>query len=167
MSAIPSLTIRPLTAADLSQTLPMLLDMGFVEDERALEARFPLLCAHPDWVLLGAFDGDTLLGYAAAQDYGPHLRSGDSHRTAKLHDLYTAPPSRRRGVGRALMTAMEAWARARGLRSLFWYANLREATPAYMGMGYAPGEEVQEGYRFFEIDFGEANTRIPHPERGS
>lgn len=160
-------TIRPLRPADFSQALPMLLDMSFVDDETALEERFPSFCTHPDWALLGAFDGDTLLGYAAAQDYGPHIRSGDSHRTAKLHDLYTAPEHRRRGVGRSLMTGMEAWGKARGLRYLFWYANLREATPAYVGMGYTAGEEVQEGYRFFEIDFGEANTRIPHPERGS
>lgn len=63
------------------------------------------------------------------------------------------------------MQATEAWAQARGLRYLYWYANIREATPAYAGMGYTPGEEVQEGYRYFEIDYGEANTRIPAPER--
>ena len=145
----------------------MLIDMGFVEDETALAARFPACCQHPDWAMLGAFEGATLLGYAAVQDYGPHIRSGDSHRTAKLHDLYTAPDAQRRGVGRELMQAVEAWGKARGLRYVFWYANLREATPAYTGMGYTAGEEVQEGYRFFEIDFGEASTRIPHPERGS
>jgi hypothetical protein len=61
---------------------------------------------------------------------------------------------------------MEAWAKARGLRYLYWYANLREAAPAYIGMGYTAGDEVQEGFRFFEIDFGEGNTRMPHPERG-
>jgi GNAT superfamily N-acetyltransferase len=160
-------TIRALRPADFAQALPMLLDMQFVDDETRLANRFPGLCVHPDWGLLGAFDGETLLGYAAAQDYGTDLRSGDDHRTAKLHDLYTRPESRRSGVGRALMQDMEAWGKARGLRYLFWTANLREATPAYVGMGYAAGEEVQEGYRFFEIDFGEANTRIPHPLRGS
>lgn len=160
------LTVRPLIPDDFSPALPMLLDMGFLEGEWALAERFPALCTRPDWVILGAFD-DTLLGYAAAQDYGPHIRSGNSHRTAKLHDLYTRPQSRRMGVGRALMTTMEAWAVSRGLRYLLWYANLREAPPAYVGMGYTPGDEVQEGYRYFEIDYGEANSRILHPERGS
>ena len=144
----------------------MFYAMGFVDDETALAARFPTFCTHPDWALLGAFEGETLLGYAAAQDYGTDLRSGDSQRTAKLHDLYTHPDHRRKGVGRALMLGMEAWAKGCGLRYLFWYANLREATPAYVGMGYTPSEEVQEGYRFFEIDYGEANTRQPHPDRG-
>ncbi|ULH16678.1 GNAT family N-acetyltransferase [Deinococcus sp. KNUC1210] len=160
-----TLTLRPLIPSDFGQARPMLLDMGFVESETALETRFPEFCTRPDWALLGAFEAEQLLGYAALQEYGTHLRSGNSHRTAKLHDLYTAPQARRRGVGRALMRSAEAWARARGLRYLFWYANLREATPAYMGMGYTAGEEVQEGYRFFEIDFGEASTRIPAPER--
>ena len=162
-----TVNVRPLTPNDFEQIRPMLIDMGFVEDETALAERFPAFCQHPKWAMLGAFEGETLLGYAAAQDYGPDLRSGDSHRTAKLHDLYTAPAARRTGVGRELMRAVEGWGRARGLRYVFWYANLREATPAYVGMGYPAGEEVQEGYRFFEIDFGEANTRLPHPERGS
>ncbi|GGJ80426.1 GNAT family N-acetyltransferase [Deinococcus aquiradiocola] len=159
--------VRPLTPADADQACPMLLDMGFVKDEAALPERFAAFCGRPDWGLLGAFEGPRLLGYSALQEFGPHLRSGDTHRTAKLHDLYTAPTVRRRGVGRTLMRAAEAWAGTRGLRYVFWYANLREATPAYVAMGYTPGEEVQEGFRFFEIDFGEANTRQPHPERGS
>lgn len=159
-------TVRPLIAADFPQARPMLHDMRFIDDDAALAERFPAFCTHPDWALLGAFEGETLLGYAAAQDYGPHLRSGDSQRTAKLHDLYTAPNHRRTGVGRALMQGMEAWAKARGLRYLYWYANLHTATPAYIGMGYTSGEEVQEGFRFFEIDYGEAKTRQPHPERG-
>ena len=145
----------------------MLLDMGFVEDESALEARFPAFCAHPDWLLLGAFEDERLLGYAAAQDYGPHIRSGSSHRTAKLHDLYTAPDARRRGVARALMRGVEAWACARPLRYVFWYANTREPGPAYERMGYAAADAGQEGYLFFEIDLGNPATRIPHPERGS
>lgn len=144
----------------------MLPDMGFVEDEAELAARFPAFCVHPEWVVLGAFR-DGVLGYAAAQDYGPHLRSGNSHRTAKLHDLYTAPDARGQGVGRTLMRGIEAWAQARGARYLFWYANLREATPAYERMGYMPGAEVQEGYRFFKVDFSERTARQPHPERGS
>jgi GNAT superfamily N-acetyltransferase len=96
-------TVRPLTPSDFPQALPMLLDMRFVDDEAALEKRFPTFCTHPDWALLGAFGGEVLLGYAAAQDYGPHIRSGNSHLTAKLHDLYTSPDHRRKGVGRVLM----------------------------------------------------------------
>lgn len=162
-----NLRVRPLVSTDFEQVRPMLLDMGFVEDEGALATRFPALCTHPNWGLLGAFEDGRLLGYAAAQDYGPHVRSGDSHRTAKLHVLYTAPDCRRRGVARALMRGVEAWACVRPLRYVFWYANTREAGPAYERLGYTAVDAGQEGYLFFEIDLGDPATRIPHPERGS
>ncbi len=145
----------------------MLLDMGFVEDEAELAAHFPAFCVHPDGLLLGAFEDERLLGYAAVQDYGSHIRSGSTHRTAKLHDLYTAPGARRRGVARALMRGVEAWACARLLRYVFWNANTREAGPAYERMGYTAADAGQEGYLFFEIDLGNPATCIPHPERGS
>ncbi|GMA13693.1 GNAT family N-acetyltransferase [Deinococcus metallilatus] len=165
---MPPLTLRPATPADFPALRPMLLDMGFVEDEEALAARFPAFCDREDFGLLVAEDpAGRLLGYAWVQDYGPHLRSGDSHRTAKLHDLYTVPEARRQGVARSLMGAVEAWARARPLRYVFWYANDHSAAPAYERMGYRSAGAGQEGYRFFEIDFGEANTRTPHPLRGS
>ncbi|GGN32141.1 hypothetical protein [Deinococcus daejeonensis] len=105
-------TLRPLTPSDFPRVRPMLLDMGFVEDEAELAARFPAFCVRPVWMVLDGVE-------------------------------------------------------ARGAQYLFWYANLREATPAYKRTGYAPGAEVQEGYRFFEVDFSVRTTRQPHPERGS
>ncbi len=162
-----SFTVRPLVPTDSEQVCPMLIDMGFVEDGSALAEHCPDFCTRPDYALPGALEGEPLLGYAGLHDYGPHLHSGNIHRTAKLDDLYTAPQHWRRGVARGLMRAAEACGRARGLRYIFRYANLREATPAYVGMGHSAGEEVQEGFRFFETDFGEGNTRQPHPERGS
>lgn len=160
--------VRPATPTDFSALRPMLLDMGFVEDEAALAARFPAFCTREDFALLVAGDkSGRLLGYAAVHDYGPHLRSGDSHRTAKLDDLYTVPDARRQGVARLLMRAVEDWARARPLRYVFWYANDHSAGPAYERMGYKAADAGQEGFLFFEIDLGEANTRTPHPLRGS
>lgn len=132
----------------------MLLDMGFVENEAALAARYPSFCARSDWGLLGAFEGARLLGYAAAHDHGQHLRSGDAHRKAYLHDLYTLPDARQRGVGRALMRAVEGWARARPVRYVEWYANTHSASPAYERMGYVGAPSGQDGFLFFEIDFG-------------
>lgn len=108
-----------------------------------------------------------VVGYALVNDYGAHLRSGDSHRTAKLDDLYTLPPFRKQGVARMLMQAVEAWARARPIRYVFWYANTREAGPAYQCMGYKAADAGQEGFLFFELDLGDPRTRTPHPTRGS
>lgn len=164
--------VRPAVPGDFPQLLPMLLDMGFVDSEEALAARFPSFCGRADspvWVAeaAGTAGPGGLLGYAYAQDYGPHLRPGVGHRTAKLNDLYTLPHARGRGVGRALMGQAEVWAQERGIRYLFWYANTREASPAYTAMGYRAAPSGEEAYHFFEVDFGEGEPRTPHAERGS
>jgi GNAT superfamily N-acetyltransferase len=155
--------VRSAVPADFPALKPMLMDMGFVEDEAALEARFPEFCgdaARP--LLVAESQTGVVTGYAALHDYGPHLRSGDSHRTAKLDDLYTTPGWRRRGVARLLMNAVEDWARARLLRYVFWYANAGEAGAAYRAMGYRPDDAGQEGFLFFEIDLGDPLPRTPH-----
>ncbi|EYB68824.1 hypothetical protein DEIPH_ctg017orf0198 [Deinococcus phoenicis] len=85
-------TVRPAVPTDFFALRPMLRGMGFVEDEAALAGRFPCWWRR-------------LLGYAAVHDHGPHLRSGHSHRTAKLDDLYTVPDARKQGVARTLMRA--------------------------------------------------------------
>lgn len=161
------LSVRPTRPADFPALQPMLLDMGFVEDEAALEARFPAFCTDPAYGFLVAEADSEIVGYALVHDYGTNLRPGDRHRTAKLEDLYTVPAGRRRGVARALMRAVEAWAQARPLRYVFWYANTREAGPAYQAMGYRAADAGQEGFLFFEIDFGDPASRTPHPTRGS
>lgn len=145
----------------------MLLDMGFVDSEEALAERFPSFCGREDAPIWVAERQGTLLGYAYAQDYGPHLRPGVTHRTAKLNDLYTLPGARRQGVDRALMRQAENWAREGGVRYLFWYANTREASPAYVAMGYRAAPSGEEAYHFFEVEFAAPQPRVPHAERGS
>jgi GNAT superfamily N-acetyltransferase len=59
-------------------------------------------------VVLGAYDGDTLLGFAA--HWFPLLDNLD-----KVYlELHVDPPARRRGVGRALLAEVEARSRAEG-----------------------------------------------------
>lgn len=163
-----SMRTRPAVPADLDELLPMLVDMGFVDDESALRERFPSFCDSADHLLLVAVDdAGALLGYAALHDLGQHLRSGNTHRTVKLDDLYTAPDQRRRGVARLLMEAVEAWAREQPVRYVFWYANQGQAGAAYQAMGYRPDGSGQEGFDFYEIDLGDPQSRLAHPHRGT
>lgn len=45
-----------------------------------------------------------------------------------LQDLFTAPETRGRGVGRALIDAVAAWTRAQGLARVYWHTQSHNAT---------------------------------------
>ncbi|SCG60541.1 GNAT family N-acetyltransferase [Micromonospora halophytica] len=145
-------TVRALTAADWPALWPMLRDMG-VNDQppEAQRDRYLLLLADPRWAILGAEADGELLGYAAAQDHGPHLRAGDDHRTARLHDLYVSPHRRRGGVGRTLLAAVRDWATGR-VRHLEWQAHHERAAPFYECLGHHGDPCPQPDYPTFHLD---------------
>jgi GNAT superfamily N-acetyltransferase len=73
------------------------------------------------------------------------LRSGTApagciglHSTGELTRMYVAPPLRRRGGARALLTAAESWARRQGLSRLFLdtRTDLVEARAFYASCGF-------------------------------
>src|SRR5207248_250190 len=97
-------------------------------------------------------DGERLLGYAAAQDYGDHLRAGKEGRVARLHDLYVREHDRRLGVGTLLMEAVVHWASGR-VRYLQWQAHEISAAPFYTRLGYQGEPCPQPEYPSFEITF--------------
>lgn len=130
----------------------MLKDMGTDDDEAQARPRYEALVQDPCWGILGAADGDRLTGYAAVQDYGPHLRLGDMHRIARLHDLYVRPDDRQRGVGTALLEAAKAWA-AQHARYLEWQAGQNTSAPFYARLGYVGEPCPQPEYPTFVVDF--------------
>lgn len=147
------ITVRSLLAEDWPGLWPMLKDMGVNGDHPDTQReRYLGLVADPRWVILGAQADGELAGYAAVQDHGPHLRSGDDHRVARLHDLYVRPDLRMGGVGRALMAAVSEWARHR-VRYLEWQAHRERAVPFYERLGYKGDPCPQPEYPTFEIDF--------------
>jgi GNAT superfamily N-acetyltransferase len=60
------------------------------------------------------------------------------HATGELTRMYVAPPFRRRGGARALLTATESWARGQGLNRLFLdtRTDLVEARAFYASCGF-------------------------------
>ena len=132
----------------------MLKDMGTGDQEGAARQRYELLLQDPRWAVLAAVDDSRLVGYAAVQDYGPHLRLGDHHRIARLHDLYVLPNDRGRGVGRTLMEAVKGWASER-VRYVEWQAGETTSAPFYERLGYRGESCPQPEYPTFVIDFNE------------
>lgn len=132
----------------------MLRDMGTDDEEVVARQRFELLLREPAWAIFGAEDDGRLVGYAAIQDYGTHLRLGDMHRMSRLHDLYVRPGERRRGVGRALMKAVKGWA-AEHVRYVQWQAGRQTSAPFYEHLGYRGDAFPQPSYPTFCIDVTE------------
>lgn len=90
-------------------------------------------------VMLVAEEGEVVLGFCAAA-------RGRRRATAHTADLglTVARAHRRRGVGRALMLGIEAWARAHGVHKLTLgvFATNAPARSLYAALGY-----VEEGLR--------------------
>ena len=145
--------VRALTNDDWHGLWPFLEAMGTASAEAETKERFSSLLLDDRWLLLGsAADNDELLGYAAVQDYGPHLRLGNLHRTARLHDLFVLPRARQQGVGRALMQGVVGWATSR-VRYLEWQAHETRAAPFYERLGYHGEPCPQPDYPTFELTF--------------
>ena len=125
--------------------------MGSDDSAVRAAARFEAMAADPNWCVLGASDAGRRVGYAAVQDLGTHIRHGDAHRMARLHDLYVDEEFRGRGIGTALMDAVIDWARPR-VRYLEWQAGAQSSAPFYEHLGYRGLAYPQPDFPTFDLD---------------
>lgn len=141
--------IRPAQAVDYDDLRPLIDPRDPEPQAREL---FVQLLGDERWAIIAAYKNDRAIGYAAAQDYGPHLRHGDFHRAVRLHDLIIAEPERRQGVGTRLLHAAIDWARDRGARYIEWQAHETRAAPFYTKLGYTGVACPQPDYPTFEVE---------------
>lgn len=143
---------RRAEVADWADLWPLLQGMGTGVGEEESRRTYARLLADERWLIVLAARGATIAGYAAAQDYGPHLRTGQGRGTARLHDMYVAAHQRQSGVGRLLMNAVIDWAGKR-VSYLQWQAHEAHSAPFYERLGYRGDPCPQPDYPEFEIDF--------------
>ncbi len=79
--------------------------------EAEFRRRFRDLLSDDAWFMAVAVVDGSAVGYVAAQDFGPGLRTAST--TGRIHDLFVDPAARRRGAGRALMNSVIDWAHQR------------------------------------------------------
>ncbi|QDL92061.1 GNAT family N-acetyltransferase [Paroceanicella profunda] len=115
--------------------------------------RETLARAYPTEVIeraAGAFAPGPLAALFAARTAFVALRDGAVVGTASLEgtsvrSVFVSPALHRAGVGRRLMAAVEAEARARGIARLEVPAAL-PAVPFYTSLGYRPLREIHDGH---------------------
>ncbi len=115
--------IEPVSQAQFERLLPMIAAyQRFYEVEEIDEARnraffSRFIAPSDDGMLLGAWQGDELRGYACLYW---HFTSLVPAETVLMNDLFVDPAARSQGVGRALIEASAALARERGAHHLEW-----------------------------------------------
>ncbi len=115
--------IEPISASQLETLLPLIAAyQRFYEVEdidternRAFFSRFP--APSDDGMLLGAWRGEELVGYACLFWSFTSLVPAE---TVLMNDLYVAESQRGEGIGRALIEASARVARERGAHHLEW-----------------------------------------------
>ena len=130
-----TLTVRPATpddAMELARLLDLFDHMGAMPEQVA--ARM-LACQHVLTTFIGELDGQPV-GFACLR-LVPHLQGDEPY--AELTDIYVDGPFRRQGVARALITHIEAAARAAGAREVVIITGFdnADAQAAYRASGYA------------------------------
>ena len=138
-----SVSIRPATAADAGDLVRLLGDLFSIEADFRADAErqrrgLALMLADPGRrQVLVAERGGAVVGMVTAQLVASTAEGGLS---ALVEDMVVDAASRRRGVGRRLLEAIEAWARERGATRLQLLAD-RENTGAlrfYERMAWRP-----------------------------
>ena len=132
------LRIRPATAADAVAVAGLAegLAQSFAFSRASFDAHYPALLAAGDACLLVAVAGadaagDDCTGYLLGFE---HLTFYANGHVAWVEEVFVRGDLRGRGIGRALMTEFERWARGRGC-ALVALAT-RRAAPFYHALGY-------------------------------
>lgn len=125
--------IRACRPGDVDEIVRLAILMGLAGPAAEVGDRARRICA-AEYHFVGVAEAHgRVIGYAWAQDYGPHLRSGEA--IVRIHDLFVDPDERRRGAGAALFSHVRDWASERGATYLQWQAS-HDAIPFYRALGH-------------------------------
>ena len=116
----------------------------FTTEEKDPAAIAAAMAAQPFWV---ARDAGDVLGFATYSQF----RGGPGYARTMEHSVHLAPQAQGKGLGRALMAALEDHARAAGVHSLFAGISGENAAGIafHAALGYAHAARLsQVGWKF-------------------
>ena len=145
--------VRPCEEGDTDALARMALTMGRADSMEQIRVRARRLLERPDHCLCVAVRHGRPAGYAWAQNYGPHLRSGEA--VVRIHDLFVEPGERRSGIGRALFEHVRHWAAQQGAVYLQWQAS-QDALAFDQALDLTGDPCPDPDHPFFELILGAA-----------
>jgi len=142
------LHIEPVVESQFEALLPMIAayqrfyEVADIDEQRnrAFFARF--IAPSDDGMLLGAWKGETLVGYACLYWSFTSLVPAE---TVLMNDLYVEKAERGQGIGRTLIEASAAIGRERGAQRLEWVTQRDNETARrlYDSMGAGSSEWIE------------------------
>ena len=137
----PRIEVRTVAPGEIPESLSLFEE--FLRDGEPLPTPFARRLTRSveagDLEILAAFSGNRIVGVILLA-FRPSVSAGSLF--ASVEDLYVKPEARRRGVGRALLEAVEERCRARGI-SYVEVQTDEEATSFYEASGYEPETGVR------------------------
>jgi GNAT superfamily N-acetyltransferase len=137
--------IRPARQSDAERLAALSRDLGYPVTADEMAGRLgDLLARDGDIVLVAELEPGQVVGWV----HGSEQRLLESARRCELLGLVVDARERGRGLGRRLVTAVEAWARTRGLELMAVRSNVTrtESHPFYERLGYTR-IKTQHAYR--------------------
>lgn len=130
--------------SDLPQWVALRVALWPDEDAAQMTREAPGLLIRPGALVLVAREGETVIGFAEAAIRRDYVNGCETSPVAFVEGIYVNPEQRRRGVARAMVAAVEDWARQRGLRELASDALLDNAQSHAMhnALGFSETERV-------------------------
>ena len=127
--------VRPMSARDVDEVAALSEQLGYPATAPQVEERFRSLGQEPDSSVFVAEGAD---GRVAGWLHVLARGFLESDRYAEIGGLVVDAAARRSGVGRALVSAAEEWAREHGCATVRVRSNMKrvEARPFYERMGY-------------------------------
>ena len=129
---------------DLPQWVALRIALWPDEDAVQITREAPTLLTQPDMLVVVAREGETVIGFTEAAIRRDYVNGCETSPVAFVEGIYVSPGQRRRGVARAMIAAVEDWARRQGLSELAADALLDNAQSHAMhnALGFGETERV-------------------------
>ncbi|HEX2761987.1 MAG TPA: aminoglycoside 6'-N-acetyltransferase [Rhizomicrobium sp.] len=136
--------IETCNQSDMPQWVALRIALWPDEDAEQMTREAPGMLAQPDMLVLVAREGETVIGFAEAAIRRDYVNGCETSPVAFVEGIYVVPQQRRRGVARAMIAAVETWARLQGLSELASDALLDNAQSHAMhnALGFGETERV-------------------------